>query len=127
MKEIKSRANSLLGVAIGYTALCLIGALSIGAEIASRSNEETTQVRMAAVLSMFEDEPDLELVERGRRLLDSIRQEANDSGFSDADVIRAIFTPVLRQARGCECWACSARRHQVNTRSSCLAGNVPVA
>lgn len=76
----------------------------------SQSRAEVSRIRVAAAMSIFENDVNGAVVEQGRRMLDRVRQEARYSGFSDADAIRAVLSPVLKQTKGCECWTCKARR-----------------
>lgn len=45
-----------------------------------------------------------------RYLLKSIREEALEHGFTEADVIRAVLRTVFKQEKGCDCYSCAARR-----------------
>ncbi len=50
------------------------------------------------------------IVDSARHELTKMREEAAEFGFSDADVIRAVMTPLFKKAKGCECYSCKSRR-----------------
>ena len=50
------------------------------------------------------------IVDSARHELTKMREEAAEFGFSDADVIRAVMTPLFKKAKGCECFSCKSRR-----------------
>ena len=44
-----------------------------------------------------------------RSLLNMMRREAAEHGFTDADVIRAVLRPIFHRVRGCDHYTCKAR------------------
>ena len=72
--------------------------------------EELSKIRkIAAKLATAEDLP-AAIGDSARYVLQSMIEEAEEYGFTKAEVIRAIFRPVFRPQKGCDCFACKARR-----------------
>ncbi|MGH2543306.1 MAG: hypothetical protein ACRDIB_10930, partial [Ardenticatenaceae bacterium] len=71
---------------------------------------ELSDLRGIAALMVI-DEPVSPLVaEVARETLDTMKKEAAEHGFSEADVVRAILTPVFQRRSGCNCHSCLTRR-----------------
>ena len=54
--------------------------------------------------------PDVSL--SAQHLLDEIRKEAAEHGFSDAEVVRAILRPIFKKTKGCDCFTYKTRRSE---------------
>lgn len=74
---------------------------------------EITRLREMAVKTIAAESASPEVADSARDLLDTMRQEAAEHGFSDADVIKAILRPIFKKTRGCSCYSCKARRAEV--------------
>ena len=72
--------------------------------------DELSKIRkIAANLATAKDVPPA-IGDSARYVLQSMIEEAEDHGFTKAEVIRAMFRPVFRPQKGCDCFTCKARR-----------------
>ena len=70
-------------------------------------------IREFAALFVSGEPISTEVISSTRRILDVVRHEAAEYGFTDADVIRAVLRPVFQLKKGCDCYTCKARREEI--------------
>ncbi len=68
------------------------------------------ELRQVAAETIADAASSHHIVDSARHELTKMREEAAEFGFSDADVIRAVMTPLFKKAKGCECYSCKSRR-----------------
>ena len=69
------------------------------------------ELRQVAAETIADPASSHHIVDSARHELTKMREEAAEFGFSDADVIRAVMTPLFKKAKGCECFSCKSRRN----------------
>ena len=72
-------------------------------------------IREVAALFMTGAAVSTEAVNSGRNLLNTLRSDASEYGFSDAEIVRAALQPVFQTKRGCGCYTCKTRRQEIVT------------
>jgi len=73
-------------------------------------NNEIHELRQTAAQTINTGTTFSEVSVPARHLLDEIRKEAAEYGFSDAEVVRAVLKPIFKRTKGCDCYTCKARR-----------------
>ena len=71
---------------------------------------ELSDLRGIAALMVIDEPVSPIVIEVVRETLEAILKEAAEHGFTEADVTRAILTPVFQRKAGCECHSCRTRR-----------------
>ncbi len=71
---------------------------------------EVSDLRGIAALMVIDEPVSPVVVEVARETLDAMCKEAAEHGFSEADVVRAVLTPVFERKSGCNCHSCRTRR-----------------
>ena len=81
--------------------------------MASKTDEnEIRELRQTASQTINTSDVPSDVSLSAQHLLDEIRKEAAEHGFSDAEVVRAILRPVFKKTKGCDCFTCKARRSE---------------
>ncbi len=81
--------------------------------MASKIDEnEIRELRQTAARTINTGDASSDISLSAQHLLDEIRKEAADHGFSDAEVVRAILRPIFKKTKGCDCFTCKARRSE---------------
>ena len=89
--------------------------------------DELSKIRkIAAKLATAKDVPPA-IGDSARYVLQSMIEEAEDHGFTKAEVIRAIFRPGFRPQKGCDCFTCKARRDAANENQTKGLGRIGIA
>ena len=74
---------------------------------------ETADIRSTATRLIKSEDVSESLEESRREMLKDMIAEAKEHGFSAAEVIRAVLTPIFeRKPKGCDCFSCIARRQE---------------
>ena len=71
---------------------------------------EVSDLRGIAALMVIDEPVSPIVAEVARETLDAMKKEASEYGFTEADLVRAILTPVFERKAGCECPTCRTRR-----------------
>ena len=71
---------------------------------------EVSDLRGIAALMVIDEPVSPIVIEVVRETLEAMLKEAAEHGFTEADVTRAILTPVFQRKAGCDCHSCRTRR-----------------
>ena len=73
---------------------------------------EMSDARAVAAQVIREQWVPQNILQSARDAVQSMCQEAQQYGLTEADVIRALLTPTFDKKRGCDCSGCRERRSQ---------------
>ena len=83
------------------------------------------EVRAIVARVVREEPTPNDLMQAARESLLVMCQEAEVYGLTTADVVGALFRPVFKQRRSCECPACKANRDELEEKTLRAIG-IPV-
>lgn len=75
---------------------------------------EVSDLRGIAALMVIDEPVSPIVIEVVRETLEAMLKEAAEHGFTQADVTRAILTPVFQRKAGCDCHSCRTRPINLN-------------
>lgn len=75
-----------------------------------KQKSELKELRDVASRYVSDREVSPSAADTARYLLTTMRREAVEKGFTEADVVRAVLKTVFREEKGCDCYSCKARR-----------------
>ncbi len=76
-----------------------------------KTSVKVGELRQVAAETIADTVSSQHIVDSARHELTKMRKEAAEFGFSDADVIRAVMTPLFKKTKGCDCFSCKSRRN----------------